>query len=88
MLQDIAVGTVAVVPSHVKNWPFFALFIPAASTAGYGIMGHVGEYGTVWSSSLYSFCVKYGHYLYLARDYISLGSNYRFYGRSVRGVIG
>ena len=64
------------------------LFIPAASTAGYGIIGNVGEYGTVWSSSLYSFGVKYGHYLYLDRDYISLGSNYRFYGRSVRGVIG
>ena len=72
--------------TSVKNGN--TLFIPAAGNAGYSSIRGAGECGSVWSNSLYSYNVERGRYLYFDYSYICFGNNYRFFGRSVRGVIG
>ena len=62
------------------------IFIPAAGYCGYGSVHYVGNYGGVWSSLLhtiypYSAC-GLGFNLYNCY----MGNNYRYGGRSVRGV--
>lgn len=64
------------------------LFIPAAGFAYSGSMNSVGDYGCVWSSSLYSSNVKNGRFLYFDSNSVSVGDYYRYYGQSVRGVVG
>ncbi len=68
-----------------------SIFLPAVSCyEGIDLTG-VGLYGYYWSSELYS-SEKYGidplnpYYLYFDLGYLSLSSNGRCYGRSVRPV--
>lgn len=71
--------------TSVKNGN--TLFIPAAGRASYGNLRSTANYGSVWSSSLVSSNVGCGRYLFFDCGFVGLSSNYRFYGRSVRGVI-
>ena len=64
------------------------LFIPAAGYCEAGRVGNVGSFGGVWASALDSENVKnaWGFYFYSGRAGVS--DNVRYYGLSVRGVIG
>ena len=66
-----------------------SIFIPAAGGAWDGSLLSSGDYGYVWSSMLSAGSVYYGRGLGFGSDYAYLGSNNgRYYGFSVRGVIG
>ncbi len=65
-----------------------SIFIPAAGYAWVGSLYNSGGYGYVWSSMLSTGNVRYGQLLGFNSDYAYLGYNYRYYGFSVRGVIG
>ena len=59
--------------------------------AGYcfgSLLGSVGLYGYVWSSSVFESFVEYARYLYFYGGGYLSGDNYydRYFGRSVRGV--
>ena len=64
------------------------LFIPAAGYAKVGSMKDVGNNGCVWSSSHYSSNVKYGRYLVVNRSAAGVNNDNRYYGYTVRGVVG
>ena len=65
------------------------LFFPAAGYAGDGSMSVVGGEGLVWSSSLYSDYVSRAWYLRFGNGGTYwVGSGFRCYGFSVRGVVG
>jgi len=64
------------------------LFIPAAGNAINGSVTHVGKDGSVWSSSLSYSSVKNGRYLYFVSDEDFVDLSLRYYGYSVRGVVG
>lgn len=63
------------------------LFIPDAGDASDGSMDGVGDYGGVWSSSLFSSGVKCGRFLGFNSDDIDVDFNDRYFGQSVRGVV-
>ena len=65
-----------------------SIFIPAAGLAWDGSVANSGYYGNVWSSMLSSGNVDYGQYLSFYSGDASLSINDRYYGLSVRGVIG
>ena len=65
-----------------------SIFIPAAGLAWDGSVANSGDYGNVWSSMLSSGNVDYGQYLSFYSGDASLSVNDRYYGLSVRGVIG
>ena len=65
-----------------------SIFIPAAGYASNGSLNLVGSEADVWSSSLNAIGVSIGRYLGFNSGGIYLGSGYRYYGFSVRGVIG
>lgn len=80
----------------VKGWLFTSktdnsksIFIPAAGYASNGSLFDSGSVGYVWSSTLSTYGVGYGQYLYFYSDDVSL-DNYggRCNGFAVRGVIG
>jgi hypothetical protein len=64
------------------------IFIPAAGLARNGSVDYVGYGGYVWSSSISSDYVDSGSYLTCNSDYVDVGSYSRYYGLSVRGVVG
>ena len=64
------------------------LFIPAAGYAGDGSVDDVGNGGYVWSSSLNSSGVESGSVLGFDSSDVSVYGSYRYYGQSVRGVVG
>ena len=64
------------------------LFIPAAGYCNNGRVGGVGEWGSVWSSSLGSDDVYYAWFFGFDDYEAGVDFNYRWYGRSVRGVVG
>lgn len=64
------------------------IFIPAAGFAWDGIVGYNGLYGYIWSSMIGPEDVYYGKYLSFNLGYIYLNDYKRYYGRSIRGVIG
>ena len=64
-----------------------SIFIPAAGYASLGSLNYVGDEADVWSSALKTSNVNYGQYLNFNSGYAHLGSFYRYYGFSVRGVI-
>ena len=64
------------------------LFIPAAGAAYSGSVSSVGDYACVWSNSFNSSIVKAGRGLHLYSDSIFVSNRNRYYGQSVRGVIG
>ena len=65
-----------------------SIFIPAAGDALGSSVYINGRYGNIWSSMLSTYGVNYGQYLYFNSDAIYPFSLFRFYGFSVRGVIG
>ena len=68
------------------------LFIPVAGNCSGGEVYVVGEWGSVWSSSLYADSVYNAWGLYFGSSGGSSGAgvnnSYRCYGHSVRGVVG
>ncbi len=66
-----------------------SIFIPAVGYASDGSLNISGSFGYVWSSMLDTNYVNYGQNLYFSSSGIYLyGSGCRYYGRSVRGVLG
>ena len=63
-----------------------SIFIPAAGSCGDGEVYDVGDYGIVWSSSLYTSSPSYAWYLDFGSSLCSMDYYYRYNGRSVRGV--
>lgn len=64
-----------------------SIFIPAAGFCYDGSVDCVGGNGYVWSSSLDTLYPYVALNLYFDSDYCSMYSGYRYYGRSVRGVM-
>ena len=65
------------------------LFIPAAGSCSGGSVSGVGSKGGVWASSLNSSSVSFAWDIYFNSNGGSVSSlSSRFYGRSVRGVVG
>ena len=65
-----------------------SIFIPAAGNAWDSSVGNRGRRGYVWSSMLSSSNVIYGQYLTFVSISAGLYNSGRYYGRSVRGVLG
>lgn len=65
-----------------------SIFIPAEGYAWNGLIHVRGGYGSVWSSMVSASVVGGGQCLCFGSDSAILGSSYRDYGFSVRGVIG
>jgi len=65
-----------------------SIFIPAAGYASSGSLAYSGSSGVVWSSMLSTGNVYYGQYLGFRSSFVDLYYNYRYYGFSVRGVLG
>lgn len=65
-----------------------SIFIPAAGYRDYRTLFHVGYYCYLWSSSLYQARPSSASNLYFNSDDYSIEDFYRYYGFSVRGVIG
>ena len=64
------------------------LFFPAAGYASKGSMVDVGDGGDVWSSSLLSYSVRGAWFLYFNNEDTYWDGNSRYFGFSVRGVVG
>ena len=64
------------------------LFVPAASLYQNGEVGGVGVYCNVWASALYSKNVESAWDFDFDSNEASVGYNSRYYGLSVRGVVG
>ena len=65
-----------------------SIFIPIAGYAWDDIVGYNGLYGYIWSSMLSPEDVNYGQYFSFNLGYVYLYDYKRYYGRSIRGVIG
>ena len=65
-----------------------SIFIPAVGYASNGSLFDSGSVGYVWSSMLNTSYVGNGQYLNFDSSNVSLDGNYRYYGFSVRGVLG
>ena len=63
------------------------LFFPASGVCQDASVGGVGSYGYCWSSSLYSNWHDSSYQLHVNFNYCSTGSNARYNGCTVRGVI-
>ena len=64
------------------------IFIPAAGNAWDGSVQDSGDYGSVWSSMLDTDSVFDGQYLSFSSGGVYLDYRSRYYGLSVRGVVG
>lgn len=65
-----------------------SIFIPAAGWRDGRALNLVGYYCSLWSSLLYQTNPSNAYYLSFNSDYCDLSYYYRYYGQSVRGVIG
>ena len=63
-----------------------SIFIPAAGDCYDGSVDNVVYYGDVWSSSLCTSDPDYAWYLAFDSGHCRMYSDYRYFGRSVRGV--
>lgn len=64
------------------------VFFPAAGFCRNGSVNDVGSHGFYWSSSLYTYDMTYGRYLYFDSGFCGISNNLRRSGCSVRGVVG
>ena len=71
-----------------KTVPSKSIFIPAAGNAWDGSVSYSGDDGCVWSSMLSTCNVDCGQYLFFFSGNAYLLNYDRYYGFSVRGVIG
>jgi len=66
-----------------------SIFFPAAGYASYGSVENVRSETYVWTTVLLDYTVYGGQYLYFSSSDVNLGgSGGRYYGVSVRGVLG
>ena len=65
-----------------------SIFIPAAGYVSNGSLQYGGSEAVVWSSMLVAYVFYNGQYLGFYSYNVSLDDYYRYYGFSVRGVIG
>ena len=63
------------------------IFIPTAGSCNGGSVYYVGGSGYVWSSSLSTSYTDNAWYLYFLSDGCGVYNYYRYYGKSVRGVM-
>ena len=63
-----------------------SLFLPAAGYRFEDDLNNAGSYGYYWSSSLNGYNSYYAYDLYFNSGSVDWGSNYRYYGFSVRPV--
>ena len=63
-----------------------SIFVPAAGYCGRGSVDYVGQYGDLWSSSLYESNPKYAFNLNFNSSNSNVNNNNRFYGYSLRPV--
>ena len=71
-----------------KTDPSKSIFIPAAGYAYYDSLHNEGSEADVWSSVLGTNSVGRGQYLYFNSSNVYLDNYFRYYGFSVRGVLG
>ena len=64
------------------------LFFPAAGFCDGRSVYYVGSYGYYWSSSLLTSDVIFGRVLYFGSGGCGMNDGYRYFGFSVRGVVG
>ena len=64
-----------------------SIFLPAAGYRYYSVLYYAGSFGYYWSSSLYTSNSDNAYYLYFNSDDVDWNFYYRYYGRSVRGVL-
>ena len=64
-----------------------SIFIPAAGNCSDGSVNYVGGIGYIWSSSLSTSYPDNAWYLYFLSDGCRMYNYYRYYGKSVRGVM-
>ena len=64
------------------------LFVPAAGSCGVGRVYNVGNIGVVWASALNSEGVKYAWSFGFSSPEAGVSGFSRFFGQSVRGVVG
>ena len=64
------------------------LFIPAAGGCEDGGVDFVGSYGYVWASALFSQLVENAWSFGFSSNEAGVYNGYRFFGQSVRGVVG
>lgn len=81
-----AQGTLKGVKFYKKGDKQTYMFVPASGAADGGSMQGVGQYGRLWSSSLYSSIVLYAWLFYFDVNRGSVGSGNRYRGVPVRGV--
>lgn len=66
-----------------------SIFIPAAGYVAGGLVSGIETIAGVWSSMLYtSYYVRSAHYLYFYSNNVFINIIDRYFGFSVRGVIG
>ena len=65
-----------------------SIFIPTAGSAWDGSVRGSGDFVYVWSSMLYTDNVNFGQNLYFYSGYVNLLDLDRYFGLSVRGVVG
>ena len=63
------------------------IFIPASGGAWGGSFFYVGDDGGLWSGSVGTSNAQDASCLYFGSDSYGVGSDYRYYGRCVRGVV-
>ena len=63
------------------------IFFPAAGNCGNGLVYDGGNYGFIRTSSLDTSNPRNAWYLLFGLYYCNIGSSFRYYGRSVRGVM-
>ena len=78
----------------VNGWKFTSkidaskyIFIPTGGSCNGGSVNYVGGIGYVWSSSLSTSYTDNAWYLYFLSDGCGVYNYYRYYGKSVRGVM-
>ena len=80
-------GTLKGVKFYKKGDKQTYMFVPAAGDANEGSMQNVGQFGDLWSSSLYSSDVRYAWSFLFNAGIGIVGNGSRYYGLPVRGVL-
>lgn len=74
------------VTSNVEGYTDCSIFLPAAGIMFGSNLSYVGTEGVYWSSLLYVKTPSYAYNLYFMSNKLSITSNYRYIGYSIRPV--
>ena len=93
--MDIAINWVSQAGGTFKGVKFYKkgdkqtyMFVPPSGNAYYGSLNSLGKYGCLWASSLFLNGRYEGAYsIGLASGRSPIGSNNRYTGQSIRGVM-